>query len=408
MFVVKSNEEIGSHLKELILGKYKSVRQFCLAYLGLSPNSDPEDPQEIRNTTNRFSQILKGNKAIQTYDLPIVSELLGVSCEDILSCGETKVPLTNRRTNYNIAFSTNKADWEEYLAREDCIAAYADEFGKTVLDYALEFRNYGFIKYLISKGYVKLVSENPGWSDSINFGAETTIAERPYEHPTMKEEFYNNKLLRTRILALALENDDVGVLKTFKARELPPQLDVYMMNSNISFTDYYDERFLSVVALCSTKVFDFFLEEYPLKANNGRYEITWIYPFIGELVAQCIKYDEKSKAMKALEAIVDHNKKVYDELHRRFLLAAKKVKDTLYVRSYQDAVDFVTREYSINQDKNFVTFHPYHVEGLEPLAFNIIHVNCTCKDDVVRTKIDQANSYYNDILALPYNLIKNN
>ena len=127
MFVVKSNEEIGSHLKELILGKYKSVRQFCLAYLGLSPNSDPEDPQEIRNITNRFSQILKGNKAIQTYDLPIVSELLGVSCEDILSCGETKVPLTNRRTNYNIAFSTNTADWlKQQTARiQEAVAALA-------------------------------------------------------------------------------------------------------------------------------------------------------------------------------------------------------------------------------------------------------------------------------------------
>lgn len=408
MFVVKSNEEIGLNLKELILGRYKSVRQFCLAYLKLSSGSNADDPQEIRNTTNRFSQILNGKKAIQTYDLPIVSELLGVSCEDILSCGETKVPLNNRRTNYNIAFSTNKADWEEYLAREDCIAAYADEFGKTVLDYAIEFKNYEFIKYLISKGYIKLVSENPGWSDSINFGAETTISERPYEHPTIKEEFYNNKLLRTQILALALEHDDISALRTFKARELPPQLGVNLISSNISFSNYFDERFLSAIALCSSKVFDFFLEEYPLKVNDGRDEITWIYPFIGELMVQCIKYNEKSKAIKALNAIVAHNKKAYEELHKRFLFAAKKVKDTLYIRSYQDALDYVAREYSINKEKNFVVFHPYCINELEPLAFNIIHVDCTCKEDTVRTKIDQANSYYNNILTLPYNLIKNN
>ena len=407
MFVVKSNEEIGSHLKALILAKYKSVRQFCLAYLRLSPNSDPDDPQEIRNTSNRFSQILKGAKAIQTYDLPIVSELLGVSCEDILSCGETKAPLNNRRTNYNIAFSKNKADWEEYLAREDCIAAYADEFGKTVLDYAIEFGNYEFIKFLINKGYIKLVSENPGWSDSFNFGAETTIAERPYEHPTMKEEFYNNKLLRTQILALSLLHDDISVLKTFRARELPPQLDVNFFYSNTSFADYYDERFLDVVALSSSKVFDFFLEEYPLKANNGRNEIVWIYPFVGELVARCIRFEEKNKAMKALGAIIAHNKKVYEELHRKVLLAAKKTKDTLYVRSYKDAVDYVAREFTISKDKNIVTFHPFGIKEFEPLAFNIIHVDCTCKDDVIRSKIDQANSYYNDILTLPYSLIKN-
>lgn len=409
MFAVKSNKEIGLNLKELILGTYKSVRQFCLAYLKLSSGSDASDPQEIRNITNRFSQILNGKKAIQTYDLPIVSELLRVSCEDILSCGETKVPLNNRRTNYNIAFSTNKVDWEEYFAREDCIAAYADEFGKTVLDYAIEFKNYEFIKYLINKGYIKLVSENPGWSDSINFGAKTTIAERTYDHSTLKEEFYTNKLLRTQILALALEHDDINALKIFKARELPPQLDVNLISSsNISFSDYYDEHFLRAVALCSSTVFDFFLEEYPLKANGGRYEIIWIYPFIGELVIQCIKYNEKSKATKALDAIVAHNKKVYEELHRRFLVATKKAKDTLYFRSYQDAVDYVTREYCVNKDKNFVVFHPYYIKELELLAFNIVRVDCTCKDGVIRAKIDQANSYYNDILTLPYNLIKNN
>ena len=133
MFVVKLDEKIGSYLKSKILQKYRSVRQFCIAYLELA-NRDADDSDEIRKLCNRFSQILKGNKSIQTYDLPYVSQLLDTSCEDILSCGETKVPLNFRRTNYNIAFSNNELDWAEYLSREDCIAAYADEFGKTVLD----------------------------------------------------------------------------------------------------------------------------------------------------------------------------------------------------------------------------------------------------------------------------------
>ena len=84
--------------------------------------------------------------------MPIFSELLNVSCEQMLSAGATSVPRTNRRTNYNIAFSTDERDWIDYINREDCIAAYADEFGKTVLDYALEFKNYGFIRFLIDNG----------------------------------------------------------------------------------------------------------------------------------------------------------------------------------------------------------------------------------------------------------------
>ena len=163
MFIIKSNKEIGSNLKKLILNKYKSVRQFCLAYLNLSPHAVSDGPQEIRNLSNRFSQILSGHKSIQTYDLPIISELLDISCEDILSCGEYRVPLKNRRTNYSIAFSTDKKDWQEYLLHEDHIAAYADEFGKTVVDYAIEFKNYKFIKYLIEKDYITFISEDPNF-----------------------------------------------------------------------------------------------------------------------------------------------------------------------------------------------------------------------------------------------------
>ena len=65
--------------------------------------------------------------------------------------------------------------WEEYLSREDCIAAYADEFGKTVVDYAIEFKNYDFIKYLVDHDYITLVVDDPRWNAFPNFGAEKYI-----------------------------------------------------------------------------------------------------------------------------------------------------------------------------------------------------------------------------------------
>lgn len=36
---------------------------------------------------NRLSQMLNGNKGIQIYDLPVFTELLGISCEELLSAG---------------------------------------------------------------------------------------------------------------------------------------------------------------------------------------------------------------------------------------------------------------------------------------------------------------------------------
>lgn len=68
MFKLKTNEEIGAYLKELILSKYPSCRQFCVAYADLAVDfsDDPHDlrTEEIRKLTNRLSQILKGKKSI--------------------------------------------------------------------------------------------------------------------------------------------------------------------------------------------------------------------------------------------------------------------------------------------------------------------------------------------------------
>ena len=102
MFKIKTNEEIGEYLKELIEERYGKTRRFCKAYLKLEGR--PVDDDEIRKMANRMSQIIKGSKAIQTYDLPIFTELLDVTCEQILSAGEYCVPKNQRR------FSSRRAE----------------------------------------------------------------------------------------------------------------------------------------------------------------------------------------------------------------------------------------------------------------------------------------------------------
>ena len=408
MFVVKSDVEIGSYLKLKIYEQYNSVRGFCIDYLRATPNCDAEDPAEIRRLCNRFSQITQGKKALQTYDLPYITELLNISCEDLLSCGNNKVPLNNRRTNYNIAFSKNPKDWEEYLNREDCIAAYADEFGKTVLDYAIEFKNYGFIKYLINKEYITLIAENPSFNPLWDFGAESKIKERQYEHKTLDNEFYENKLLRTHILSLAIANNDIDSLRKFRAREIPPQLTVNILYADVSFSEYYDEKFLNELIRASSKVFDYFIEEYILKANGDRYEITWLYPFIDKVVALCIKEKEKEKALKALDAIYRHNKNVYEDLRRKFLLATKVIKDSRLSRTYKEAVEFIAREFRINQEQNFVSLYPYYARDIEPSAYHIINLTCSTKEVAIKQKIDSVNELHSSIVNIPKNIIKDN
>ncbi len=404
MFAFKSNEEIGLHLKTLILKKYPSIRQFCIAYL-VKDNGDLDDQTIVRNLCNRFSQIIKGNKALQTYDLPIIIELLEVSCEEILTCGETKVALNYRKTNYNVACSDNESDWIDLLNREDCIAAYCDEYGKTVLDYAIEFKNYKFIKFLIDNDYITLLSDRPGWND---FGAESKIKERPFEDNRLRDEFYTNKLLRTEILSLAIENGDIDALQKFKAREFAPQQGLNPFWADFDFSQYYDETFIETIAVSKNKVFDYFLEEYTSILNVKDGVIVWIFPFLSELIRACIKNKNYDRALKAISVVKNHNKTAFEQIKKAFLRAAKQTKDKYYInRSFQEAIDEVSRDFHVSKNRNFVSFCPYHLEGIEQLAFGIIFVDCSCKEETVQSKIEESNQIFQNILDIPNHLIKN-
>lgn len=411
MFELKTNEEIGAYLKKLILSKYPSCRQFCVAYIDLTLDfsDDPQDlrSDEIRKLTNRLSQILNGNKSIQTYDLPIFSELLDVSCEQMLSAGAVCKPITNRRTNYNIAFSTDERDWIEYINREDCIASYADEFGKTVVDYAIEFKNYGFIKFLIENGYITLVSGDKGYAD-FNFGADTTLKLRPYETRTFKNELYENKILRTQIISLALENNDYDVLYEMRAREFPPQLTMTTASLTImKFSDYYDENFIEAILGSRTKAVQYFCEEYYVESKWQKEEFLWMFPFMDKLIIKAVQ-ENSSKAKTFLEAAIRHNEETYNALKKTILFVAKTAKENIHRnRGFQDVIADVLRDYHISEEKNVISFNPYWFRGdVKAIATNIICADVKSKKPEIQCLIDRLNQLYSQIIDIENHLIK--
>ena len=78
-----------------------------------------ESLEQIRKMSNRLSQILNGKKEIQLYDLPLFCRLLEISCEDILSAGKIHTFASAHLTNYAVAFSKDKREWEAYVNREN-------------------------------------------------------------------------------------------------------------------------------------------------------------------------------------------------------------------------------------------------------------------------------------------------
>ena len=77
----EDNRKIGRYLSERIKEKgFKSNRDFVRAYL--DKTGVPTGDEEEQRMANRLSQMLNGNKGIQIYDLPVFTELLGISCEE--------------------------------------------------------------------------------------------------------------------------------------------------------------------------------------------------------------------------------------------------------------------------------------------------------------------------------------
>lgn len=409
MFEVKTNQEIGAYLKKLILSKYPSCRKFCIAYVDLTFNvqDDINDMRsdEIRKLTNRLSQICKGIKSIQTYDLPIFSELLDVSCEEMLSAGAIRKPISNRRTNYNIAFSKNKKDWEDYINREDCIAAYADEFGKTVVDYAIEFKNYKFLRFLMENGYIMFISDDKGWF-GYNFGAESLIKRREYQHYTLEQEFDENMILRTQLISLALENNDDNVLEELRAREFPTQYNMDIYNCRmVKFENYYDENYIATIVQAKDKVFNYFCEEYYTVARHGRDDkYKWIFPFFGKMIEIALNKNHK-RAELMLDIAISHNKTLFEELKKEILHVAKKEKEFRKNRGFNDIIQDALRDFQVNEEKNVVVFNAYYMR-CNPVSGFVVNVKVQSYSGDLTDKIEEVNLWYNKIIDIGNYLIK--
>lgn len=410
MFELKSNQEIGAYLRKLILSKYPSCRQFCIAYVDLTLHLDydPNDirSDEIRKLTNRLSQILKGIKAIQTYDLPVFSELLGISCEEILTAGAVCKPILYRRTNYNIAFSQDENDWKEYLAREDCIAAYADEFGKTVVDYALEFKNYKFLRFLMENGYIQFVFNEETWSYGYNFGAKSLIKANSLERHTLENQFLQDNTLRTRLIALALESDDESVLEELHAREFPVQYTVAPYYSNdIKFAKYYDEKYIDTIVRAKDKVFAYFCQEYYVTSLREKdYCCKWIFPFFGAMIERAVNINAE-RALLLLDIAMAHNKELYDSLKKEIFRVAREQKQFRSNVGFTEIIKDVMQDFNINEERNYVLFCDYWCRE-NSISGLVISVNAKSKEKEIQDKINKINELYNMIINIQDNIIK--
>ncbi len=311
------NERIGKHLGELIKKRYPSDRQFGIACLKSKYGEVRQD--DIPNIQNRISQIKNGKKSVQIEDLPVFSELLGVSIEDILSGGTVLVPFSTRKTNYSVAFSEDEDDWEEYVNSEDGRFLNADEYNKTIIDYALDAGNYRLLRHLCDQGYIWFAKDNEG-SYYPGFSAGTSIKRRfDPRKDDLDYRIFLDQDMRFRMIGLAIKNQDFDMLSKMHARELS---ELYRKNHILSAgvadplpTSEALDHMIEEIADSSEATLQYFFEEFSVKSWNTSETYTFIFPFASRLLDKLIT-EHNPAVIHCLTKAVEHNCSVCTRLHK--------------------------------------------------------------------------------------------
>ena len=391
--VEKNNEKIGKYLSSLIEQKYVSRRAFCREYISVA-GEEPND-ERVNNMSNRLSQIIKGKKAIQTYDLPYFTELLGVSCEQILSAGECVCPIVGRVTNYTIACSNDPVEWEKYINRTDKLILNTDEYCKTVLDYALDFGNYEFLRYLIDNKYI--------WFDSGDerdyfrtFGAGTSIERRHFDDDLVLRLMTKDEL-RTDLITLAVEHNDFEMLDYLRAKEIPQlyfAVQFYSCNG-CDFDGSYNEKMVEHIAKSDEFVLDYFTDSFEFRDYKQR-TYTFMFPYISKLLDMLILL--KSPFVEtALKKALNYNEGTYKKLCK-IILSSKN--DERYTDEFMKKVWFedTKHNFAFDDNGNIVSFKAfYSKQRIDGLVTNVPHVTTIPSSPILKHLVEELNDSYEKI-----------
>lgn len=396
MFRTATNEEIGKYLFKLIdekSDKFKSGRDFCKQYLLLEKGEQPSD-DEIQKQANRLSGIKSGKYGLQIQDLGYYTELLEITCEELLSAGKSKPAFPDRYSNYTFAHSTDRGYWERYINNDDKLFLNADEYGKTILDYAFECENYGLIKFLTENNYITIV-DNESTKDYVMTFMPPDKAMKYMSRNANKlnDEIINNDKIRTTVVALAIKKNDKYFLTKLRAREIPALYSVCEYGFSTQFDNFessYNDKLTNAVANADKEILGYFSEPFSIKSEHS--EGVFIYPFLGRLLDKMISENNKN-TVYVLERTLDYNSNVLNEL------SEKIAQSYIMYKKYCDdkeAFSGAVKYFDMNDNGvfTFMNYDPSDTSNLIKMKSNVIHISKRSKDEKVNELISKINKIY--------------
>ncbi len=216
--------------------------------------------------------------------------------------------------------------------------------------------------------------------------------------------------LRTKLVALAIENGDIKIMEEMKGREIP--LLYEMTYVNVKAEDRYldDERMIEAIACSDNEIiFDYFSEEFQIVIRSkcvGQY----LYPNLGYVIDSMLGDKEANKDVvrMLIRRVVEHNKKAYEAISKNAeAFYQTRIKDWPGIIPEDIATTYREQTmwcYHFDADTSIVSFMDTSADGVRT---NAIHICELSSIPSLKSLIDEANEWYEKLAGYAEYFIHN-
>jgi len=236
------------------------------------------------------------------------------------------------------------------MKREDKLFLNCDEYRKTVIDYALEFKNYSFMKYLLEENFIWFVDNSKENYELYYYGADTSIKSN-WDRFDMPDQFMHRKLyeedkLRTQTAVLAIENGDCDVLDNLHAREIPELHDITIWGTdNLDFVKNRNDDLIEAIAASENEeILAYFSDEFPVQ-DRWKRENSLMFPFLNDVIKIMLDNNNNKFAEFIIRKMIAHNKSTYEKTYSLIKEACQaeynaiqKNKEKIIKEAYQNGI----------------------------------------------------------------------
>lgn len=280
----------------------------------------------------------------------------------------------------------------------------ADEYGKTIIDYALDAENYDLLKYLMDKKYIWFVGGDEK-DYFVNFGAGTSLEKNNFPYPrnlnVLDVQLKMRDELRTHMIALAIRHGDIDMLEQLHAREVPSLYQISRFSTRPDKChQYYNAKLMEVLTQADNEILEYFSGEFEIADRVSSMKNKFLFPFLGELIEKLLQTGNEF-AEYMLKDAIRHNQYVYDQLTSLLADTVEYFKQLDYdmtnVAIKKDLENGILRDLDFYDEGILVSYFALFPGTRTGLRSNIIRADAKSTDTMIKRRIAELNDLYDAI-----------